>query len=279
MAHRPAVGGGRSAVQVDALVGPAYSRCGRAGSNAPDNSVRKSPQVTTHPKKRRRATAAQGKAKLTTTTHGAPPGGGERAERHAVAKTAGTRSPLPASTSRRARPSRFASPSPRTVATRARSRRGVWGGFGHPPPAPPSVMPLCGAAKGRSVYSRAGAPRHGERGSKAAARGTVDKAEELSVLPARRLQGGALYASHADRKTSAEAPAATGTEVTGTQAFSRGGKWTTLRCCQDAPPLSWDGLLAGRRQTPPTRTGRRHPVGPQGSGALEGDGREAEDGA
>ena len=76
----------------------------------------------------------------------------------------------------------------------------------------------------------------GERGSKAAARGTVDKTEELSVLPAHRLQGGALFASHADRKTSAEAPAATGTEVTVTQAVSRGGKWTTLRCCQDAPP-------------------------------------------
>ena len=53
-------------------------------------------------------------------------------------------------------------------------------------------------------------------------RGTVGKAERFPVLPAHCFLGGALYASHVCRKTSAEAPAATRIEGTVTQIFSRG---------------------------------------------------------
>ena len=52
-------------------------------------------------------------------------------------------------------------------------------------------------------------------------------------------------------------------------------QWTTLRCCQGVPSV--DELLAHRRQAPPTRTFRRRHLGPRSFGALEGDGREAED--
>ena len=98
-------------------------------------------------------------------------------------------------------------------------------------------------------------------------RGTVGKAERFPVLPAHCfLEGGALYASHVCRKTSAEAPAATRIEGTVTQISAAGLNASddsvrespqVMTQVDDPPllpgsPLSLDELLAYRHQAPPT---------------------------
>ena len=112
----------------------------------------------------------------------------------------------------------------------------------------------------------------GERGSKAAFQGTVDKAAEFLALPTHGPRGEALYTGHVRRKTGAEALTAGGTEVAVTQILIRRGKRTVLYYGQEPP---WASSFADRRQAPPARALHRHPAGPGGDGALEGDGRAA----